>query len=171
MVIRLAMRKVRGQQFDIGDYLTIGAIACLAARASSTTIIVLWGNNNLTAAYRASNQFNATDIYHRKIGSKVTLCDRVFHSTYHSRTREANRTTWGTVEMFAAAVVANVPTLFALRPRHPTHHSTTIAHSPHYADTAGFRQVKDYGIEFANNIELRHVHVEDVDKGEEFGNY
>lgn len=81
MVTRLAMRKVRGKQFDISDYLTMGAIACLAARTSSATVIVLWGNNNLTPAYRASKQFNATDIYQREVGSKVTLCDRVFHST------------------------------------------------------------------------------------------
>lgn len=81
MVTRLAMRKVRGQRFDISDYLTMGAIACLAARCSSATIIVLWGNNNLTSADRASKLFDATEIYQREIGSKVTLCDRVFHST------------------------------------------------------------------------------------------
>ncbi|KFY46098.1 hypothetical protein V495_02649 [Pseudogymnoascus sp. VKM F-4514 (FW-929)] len=301
MVTRLGMRKVRGQRFDISDYLTMGAITCLAARSSSATVIVLWGNNNLTPAYRASKQFDATEIYHREIGSKVTLCDRVFHSTYfwiqksvvlilyqrmlgcliwphhiinfywgflavtyvvvqiwtfvectpfhlywqvvpdpghcttgaiqlivfvslnmvtdamliglpmpylfrmrkplkqrlslvglfsigfmllaigfvrlpmnytrnynHSRTREANRTTLGSVEMFAAAVVANVPTLFALRPRHPTTHSTATSRSPHYTDTAGFRQVKDFDIITANNIELRDVQVEDVGELEEF---
>lgn len=81
MVTRLAMRKVRGQRFDISDYLTMGAIACLAARCSFATVIVLWGNNNLTSSYRASKLFDATEIYQREIGSKVTLCDRVFHST------------------------------------------------------------------------------------------
>lgn len=81
MVTRLAMRKVRGHRFDISDYLTMGAIAFLAARSCSATIIMLWGNNNLTPAYRASKQFDATEIYRREIGSKVTLCDRVFHST------------------------------------------------------------------------------------------
>ncbi|OBT57175.1 hypothetical protein VE04_03808 [Pseudogymnoascus sp. 24MN13] len=87
----------------------------------------------------------------------------------HSRTHEANRTTLGTVEMFAAAIVANVPTLFTLRPRHPTTHITAASHSPHYTDTTGFRQARDLDIITDNSIKLQHVHVEDMGESGEFG--
>src|SRR6266536_2623967 len=51
---------------------------------------------------------------------------------YGNGTSQVNRNTWGSVEEFAAAFVANVPTLFALRRRedatervslHSTRHS------------------------------------------------
>ncbi len=81
MLLRLAMRKVRGQQFNLSDYLTIVAIICLASRTGLTTVVVLWGNNNLTATYRASNEFTASEIYQRKIGSKLTLVNRMVYNT------------------------------------------------------------------------------------------
>ena len=48
MLSRLAMRTYRKQEFNLSDYLTIAAIVCLAARSGFTTVVVLWGNNNLT---------------------------------------------------------------------------------------------------------------------------
>lgn len=81
MLARLAMRKVRRQTFNLSDYLTIVAIACLAARTGFTTVVVLWGNNNLTAAYRALNDFTADEIYQREVGSKLTLVNRITYNT------------------------------------------------------------------------------------------
>jgi hypothetical protein len=81
MLSRLAMRTYRRQKFNLSDYLTIAAIVCLAARSGFTTIVVLWGNNNLTAAYRASNTFTDTEIYQREIGSKLTLVNRIVYNT------------------------------------------------------------------------------------------
>ena len=81
MLLRLAMRKVRGQKFNLSDYLTMAAIVCLASRTGFATVIVLWGNNNLTAKYRASNEFIATEIYQRVVGSKLTLIDRIIYNT------------------------------------------------------------------------------------------
>ena len=81
MLSRLAMRKVRRQKFNLSDYLTMAALTCLAARTGFTTVVVLWGNNNLTDAYRASNVFTAVEIYQREVGSKLTLVNRIFYNT------------------------------------------------------------------------------------------
>lgn len=82
MLARLAMRKVRGQKFNLSDYLTMVALGCLASRSGFTTVVVLWGNNNLTASYRALNNFTAVEIYQREVGSKLTLVNRIFYNTY-----------------------------------------------------------------------------------------
>jgi hypothetical protein len=81
MLSRLAVRKVRRQKFNLSDYLTMVALACLFARTGFTTVVVLWGNNNLTAAYRASNTFTAVEIYQREVGSKLTLVNRITYNT------------------------------------------------------------------------------------------
>ncbi len=81
MLLRLAMRKYRKQEFNLSDYLTMAAIFCLAARSGFTTVVVLWGNNNLTDAYRASHPFTDTEIYQREIGSKLSLVDRIVYNT------------------------------------------------------------------------------------------
>jgi hypothetical protein len=81
MVLRLAMRRVRGQDFTLSDYLTIFAIACVASRTGFAMVIVLWGNNNLSPEDRASILFTTTEIYRRVIGSKLTLVDRVVYNT------------------------------------------------------------------------------------------
>lgn len=81
MVVRLALRKVRRQNFNLSDYLTIAAVVCLTARVACVTVFEIWGNNNITAAYRANIEFTATDIYRRGVGSKLTICDRMLHTT------------------------------------------------------------------------------------------
>ena len=81
MLSRLAMRKVRRQKFNLSDYLTMVALVCLATRTGFATVVVLWGNNNLTATYRASNEFTALEIYQREVGSKLTLVNRFNYNT------------------------------------------------------------------------------------------
>jgi hypothetical protein len=81
MLARLAMRKVRRQKFNLSDYLTMVALACLISRTALTTVVVLWGNNNLTAADPAANTFTAVEIYHRVVGSKLTLVNRMNYNT------------------------------------------------------------------------------------------
>ncbi len=81
MLTRLAMRRYRKQEFNLSDYLTIAAIILLAARSGLTTVVVLWGNNNLTAQYRASNFFTGMEIYEREIGSKLTIANRIVYNT------------------------------------------------------------------------------------------
>jgi nitrate reductase gamma subunit len=81
MLLRLIMRKVRLQKFNKSDYLTMAAIVCLMARTAFTTVVVLWGNNNITKEYRATHLFNATDVYQREIGSKLTIVNRIGYNT------------------------------------------------------------------------------------------
>ena len=81
MVLRLVLRKVRGQRFNLSDFLTIAAIFLVALRTLFTTIVVLWQNNNVTADYRASHVFSTEEIYQREIGSKLTLVNRAIYNT------------------------------------------------------------------------------------------
>lgn len=81
MLLRLVLRKVRGQPFNFSDYLTVAAVLCVASRTGFITMVVLWGNNNLTAKDRASTELTATEIYHREVGSKLTLVDRSVYNT------------------------------------------------------------------------------------------
>jgi hypothetical protein len=81
MAIRLLMRKIRRQSFNLSDYLTMVAIVCLMARTAFTTVVVLWGNNNITKEYRATHAFSATDVYQREVGSKLTIVNRLGYNT------------------------------------------------------------------------------------------
>lgn len=81
MLARLAMRKYRKQDFNLSDYLTVAAIVCLAARSGFTTVVVLWGNNNISPADRATEIFTDTDLYQREVGSKLTLVNRITYNT------------------------------------------------------------------------------------------
>jgi hypothetical protein len=73
-----------------------------------------------------------------------------------------NRNTWGSVEAFAAAFVANVPTLFALRHKTESRDPTSMSQTHRHSDIVGFRQVKGSGITVTNSIELRNDAIEDV---------
>lgn len=75
------MRKYRQQSLNLSDYLTIAAIFCLAARSGFTTVVVLWGNNNLSAAYRAQHEFTDQEVYEREVGSRLTLVNRIVYNT------------------------------------------------------------------------------------------
>jgi hypothetical protein len=86
---------------------------------------------------------------------------------YGNGTSQVNRNTWGSVEAFAAAFVANVPTLFALRNKTESRDPTTMSQTHRNSDIIGFRQVKDSGITVTNSIELRNDAIEDVKRSHE----
>jgi len=73
-----------------------------------------------------------------------------------------NRNTWGSVEAFAAAFVANVPTLFALRHKNESSDLASMSQTHRRSDIVGFRQVKDSGITVTNSIELRNDAIDDL---------
>ncbi|KIN06871.1 hypothetical protein OIDMADRAFT_36628 [Oidiodendron maius Zn] len=79
MILRLALRRIRQQDLNLGDYLTLAAIACVASRTGFAMVIVVWGNNNLPPSPQV---FTATEIYQRVIGSRLTLVNRVVYNTY-----------------------------------------------------------------------------------------
>ena len=63
---------------------------------------------------------------------------------YRSRTSQLNRNTWGSVEEFAAALVANTPTLFSLRRRRVPIDNVSFQNTS-YSSKAGFTQVLEEG--------------------------
>jgi len=80
MALRLLMRKLRKQDFNISDYFTIAAMAFLIVRLAMVHVVLIWGTNNLTAAYRESHTFTAQEIYQLEIGSKLTLAVRAVYN-------------------------------------------------------------------------------------------
>jgi hypothetical protein len=81
MTLRLLMRKFRKQRFDISDYLTIAAMAFLIVRLGLVHVVLVWGTNNISAAYRQSNVFPDQEIWQREVGSKLTLASRAVYAT------------------------------------------------------------------------------------------
>jgi hypothetical protein len=56
------------------------AIFCMFGRTAFTTVVLLWENNNMTEAFRASHTFTEQDIYERVIGGKLTLVNRAVYN-------------------------------------------------------------------------------------------
>lgn len=81
MAIRLLWQRIQSRRFFPGDYLTMAAIFCAVARLGIIHVVLIWGSNNVTAAFRASHQFTPTEIYQREVGSKLTLVNRTFYNT------------------------------------------------------------------------------------------
>lgn len=79
MVVRLVMKKVRGQRMELGEYLTMAAIASFLLRTSVETVVMVWGTNKLTAKQRAMH-FTAEEIYRRVTASKLLIVNRVFYT-------------------------------------------------------------------------------------------
>lgn len=79
MTVRLVMRKVRRQSFNLSDYLTMCAIVFIMSRCSLSSVILLWGNNNVSD--RETHVFTEKDIYQRRIGSQLTMANRVIYNT------------------------------------------------------------------------------------------
>ncbi|KAL1977174.1 hypothetical protein VTN31DRAFT_33 [Thermomyces dupontii] len=79
MVLRLVMRKVRNQRFELGDYFTMFAIVSVLARSALTPVVLVWGNNNIK---RPAPPMSDREIYQRTIGSKLTLANRVIYNNY-----------------------------------------------------------------------------------------
>ncbi|KAF4308230.1 putative pth11-type gpcr protein [Botryosphaeria dothidea] len=82
MASRLILRKVRGQPFVMGDYLTMGALLCALVRLSLIHVVITWGTNNMSPKLRDSTTWTPEKIYQREIGSKFAIANRVFYNTY-----------------------------------------------------------------------------------------
>jgi hypothetical protein len=81
MAARLVMRKVRRQSYILSDYLTMFAIVCVLNRTGMTTVVLLWGNNNMSAAARKGYVFTERELYERTVGSQLTLANRAVYNT------------------------------------------------------------------------------------------
>lgn len=81
IALRLLMRKVKKAPFVLGDYFSMGAIFCALVRLALVHVILLWGTNNMSAAFRQTHHFTPEEIRHREIASKFILVNRVFYNS------------------------------------------------------------------------------------------
>jgi hypothetical protein len=81
MGFRLILRRVRGQKWNLSDYLTMVCMLCLLARTAMVHVVLVWGTNNVTRVYRHNHVFSQTEIYQRETGSKLILTSRTFYNT------------------------------------------------------------------------------------------
>ncbi|KAE8381691.1 hypothetical protein BDV26DRAFT_289319 [Aspergillus bertholletiae] len=79
MLLRLVMRKRRGQRLNLSDYLTIACIGLVLARSAFATVILVWGNNHM---HRPVSDITEMEIYRRQVGSKLTLTNRLVYNVY-----------------------------------------------------------------------------------------
>ena len=73
IVLRLLARKLKGLQFVLGDYFSIGAILCALVRLALVTVILIWGTNNMTTTFRETHHFTTKEIHRREIASQFVL--------------------------------------------------------------------------------------------------
>ncbi|UQC91447.1 uncharacterized protein CLUP02_16982 [Colletotrichum lupini] len=84
MVARLVWKKVHisRQEYNLGDWFTVAAIICALTRLGLIHVVLTWGTNNVSAAYRKNHTFTDEEIYRREIGSKLSIVNRVFYNSY-----------------------------------------------------------------------------------------
>ncbi|OJD29710.1 pth11-type gpcr protein [Diplodia corticola] len=82
MVSRLLLRKVRGQDYSAGDYLTMAAIFCAFVRLALIHVVLVWGTNNMSPQLRDKTHWTPEKVYRREIGSKFAVVNRVFYNSY-----------------------------------------------------------------------------------------
>lgn len=81
MVFRVVLRRVRGQQWNVSDYLTMVCMFCLLARTSMIHVVLVWGTNNVPKFYRHFHTFTPTEVYQRETASKLLLVSRTMYNT------------------------------------------------------------------------------------------
>ncbi len=81
LMTRIVWRRVSTEEFNAGDYLTMAALVCVFTRMGLIHVVLTWGTNNVSAAYRLNHAFTDEEIYQRTIGSKFTVINRFFYNT------------------------------------------------------------------------------------------
>lgn len=81
ITLRLGIKRYTRYKYTLGDYFAIGALFCVLVRLPIIHVVLIWGTNNMSEAYRQSHHFTPQDIYHRETGSKFILVDRVFYNS------------------------------------------------------------------------------------------
>lgn len=78
--------------------------------------------------------------------------------SFDDNTSQLNRNTWGSVEEFLAAFVANVPTLYTLRRRAEKRYPTYYSHGASEGRVGGSRQLPfNEGILVTNSVQLEYM--------------
>jgi hypothetical protein len=81
MTLRLIMRKVQKQRFEVSDYVTMACMFFLLSRSAIDHVAIILGTNDVTEAFRASHKFTTNDIYRREVGSKLIIIDRLIYNS------------------------------------------------------------------------------------------
>ncbi|KAH6621826.1 hypothetical protein C7974DRAFT_211661 [Boeremia exigua] len=82
MALRVVCRRLLFSKSDFGDFCTIIAMLCTAARGGMIHIVTTWGTNNISAPARARINFTPEEIYRRTVGSKLAIANRPVYNTY-----------------------------------------------------------------------------------------
>lgn len=81
MLVRLVWLKIAKQNYDMGDYFTIGAIICAATRMGVIHFVIVWGTSNMPQWLREQLIFTPAEIQRRVMGSKLLLVNRLLYNT------------------------------------------------------------------------------------------
>jgi hypothetical protein len=81
MILRLIIRKLRKHRFEASDYVTMACMFFLLARSALDHVVIIWGTNDVTEAFRASHVFTVDDIYRREVGSKLVVTVRLIYNS------------------------------------------------------------------------------------------
>jgi hypothetical protein len=87
MALRLVMGKVRRCNFDVGDYVKMGAIFCWIVQIGLVYAILIWGTNILTEAYRTSHHFAGQEKFNTGVDLKlqILLCFYLFPKGFRTK--------------------------------------------------------------------------------------
>lgn len=81
MALRLGWKHVSKKRYNMGDYLTVGAILCVLARLGFIHIVLTWGTNNIPKAVWKSRTLTAEEIYRRGVGSRLAIANRFVYNS------------------------------------------------------------------------------------------
>lgn len=81
MALRLICRRLLFSKTDLGDYCTVVAMLCAAARGGMIHVVLTWGTNNISPKARARIEFTPAEIYRRTVGSKLAISNRPIYNT------------------------------------------------------------------------------------------
>ncbi|KAL7938856.1 hypothetical protein V8C35DRAFT_276081 [Trichoderma chlorosporum] len=82
MALRLLGRRYARQDFNLGDYLTMGAFLCALTRLAVIHVVLIWGTNNMTDAEREDQVFTPSKLYQLEMGSKLSIANRAVYNSY-----------------------------------------------------------------------------------------
>ncbi|KAF2820544.1 hypothetical protein CC86DRAFT_304707 [Ophiobolus disseminans] len=82
MAVRLSCRRILFSKLGFGDFCTMAAMLCAAARGGMIHVVITWGTNNVSAKARTRIDFTPDEVYRRTIGSRLTIANRPVYNTY-----------------------------------------------------------------------------------------
>lgn len=76
LVARLLLRKFKVGKFNAGDYVSMVLLILKWVHAVSVYYAIVYGQNQVPAAYRKGHVFTPAEIKRRELGSKLLLLSR-----------------------------------------------------------------------------------------------